>query len=233
MKSRCSFSISIMQTLYLTGSSGALAAAVREHYLSQGWNVAGFDRTDDGFRHNNFRFYQSDAFSESSISENFQKALADLGTPRALVATVGGVKPWTSVSDMSLEDFRFLVDLNLVSFFLAAKHAMRLMKDGGTITSIGAMPALEPSAKKGGYVAAKAGVIALTRVLAEEGKSIEINANSIVPTIIHTKANEEWGDPEEIPKWTEPEDIAALCFYLSSEAGKSINGSVIRIPNRM
>ena len=222
-----------MPTLYLTGSSGAFARAVREHYLREGWSVAGFDRTDNDFRHDRFRFYQTDALIESSVDVNFQKASTNLGTPQALVATVGGVRPWTPVSDMSLEDFRFLVDLNLVSFFLAAKYAMKTMKGGGTITSIGALPALEPSAKKGGYVAAKAGVIALTRVLAEEGKSIDINANSIVPTVIHTKSNEDWGSPEEIPKWTEPEDIAALCFYLSSEAGKSINGSVIRMPNRM
>ena len=222
-----------MPTLYLTGSSGALAAAVREHYLAEGWSVAGFDRASDGFQHDGFRFYKTDALQENNIESNFAQAASDLGTPRALVATVGGVKAWTSVSDMSLDDFRFLVDLNLVSFFLAAKYAMRIMKNEGTITSIGAEPALEPSAKKGGYVAAKAGVMALTRVLAEEGKAIGINANSIVPTIIHTKSNEEWGSPEEIPKWTEPKDIAAMCYFLSSEVGKSVNGSVIRMPNRM
>jgi NAD(P)-dependent dehydrogenase (short-subunit alcohol dehydrogenase family) len=70
-------------------------------------------------------------------------------------------------------------------------------------------------------------------VLAEEGKTRGITANSIVPTVIHTTTNESWGSAEEIPKWTEPSDIAALCFFLSSDAGKSVNGSVIRMPNRM
>jgi NAD(P)-dependent dehydrogenase (short-subunit alcohol dehydrogenase family) len=134
---------------------------------------------------------------------------------------------------MPIEDFRFLFELNLASFFISAKQAMLLMPGAGTIISIGAEPALSPSAKKGGYVAAKAGVIALTSVIAEEGKAVGINANCIVPTVIHTKANEEWGTPDEIPKWTKPEDIAAMCLFLSSEAGKAVNGAVIRMPNRM
>jgi NAD(P)-dependent dehydrogenase (short-subunit alcohol dehydrogenase family) len=107
------------------------------------------------------------------------------------------------------------------------------MKEGGTIISIGAEPAMRPSANKGGYIAAKAGVMALTQVLAEEGKSRGVNANSIVPTVIHTKANEAWGSTDEIPKWTEPKDIAAMCFFLSSANGKAVNGSIIRMPNRM
>ncbi|HWF43398.1 MAG TPA: SDR family oxidoreductase, partial [Candidatus Kapabacteria bacterium] len=150
-----------------------------------------------------------------------------------LIATVGGVKPWKPVSETSLEDFRYLMELNLVSFFLAAKYAMLNMREGGAIVSIGAELALRPTANKGGYIASKAGVISLTQVLAEEGKTRGITANSIVPTVIHTKANESWGSAEEIPKWTEPRDIAALCFFLSSDAGKSVNGSVIRIPNRL
>jgi NAD(P)-dependent dehydrogenase (short-subunit alcohol dehydrogenase family) len=222
-----------MSTLFLTGSTGALGGAIRTMYLNDGWNVAGFSHEDDGFTHEHYRFYSVDATNEPSVEQAFTNASRDLGMPRALVATIGGVKPWKTVSEIPIEDFRFLFELNLVSFFISAKQVMRLMPGEGTIISIGAEPALTPSVKKGGYVAAKAGVIALTQVIAEEGKSIGINANCIVPTVIHTKANEEWGSPEEIPKWTKPEDIAAMCLFLSSEAGKAVNGAVIRMPNRM
>ncbi len=222
-----------MQTLFLTGSTGALGAAIRTTYLENGWNVAGFSHEDDGFTHEHYRFYAVDATNESNMEQAFMNASRDLGTPRALVATIGGVKPWKTVSEMPIEDFRFLLELNLSSLFISAKQAMQLMSGEGAIISIGAEPALAPSAKKGGYVAAKAGVIALTEVIAEEGKSIGINANCIVPTVIHTKANEEWGTPDEIPKWTKPEDIAAMCLFLSSESGKAVNGAVIRMPNRM
>jgi NAD(P)-dependent dehydrogenase (short-subunit alcohol dehydrogenase family) len=222
-----------MPTLFLTGSTGGLGRAICSKYLAEGWNVAGFSHRDDGFTHANYRFWNIEATDESSVEQAFADAARAFGIPRALVATIGGVTPWKSVPEMPIEDFRFLFDLNLMSFFIAAKQAMKLMSGEGTITSIGAEPALSPTAKKGGYVATKAGVIALTQVIAEEGKAMGINANCIVPTVIHTKANEEWGSPEEIPKWTKPNDIAAMCLFLSSEAGKAVNCAVIRMPNRM
>jgi NAD(P)-dependent dehydrogenase (short-subunit alcohol dehydrogenase family) len=222
-----------MPTLFLTGSSGALAAAIRDRYLDAGWNVAGFDRSAKAFVHERFAFFEIDAANEASVESAFAKARDAVGAPRALIATVGGVRSWKTIEETPIEDFRFLVDLNLVSFFLAAKHGMKMMQKEGSIVSIGALPALDPAAKRGAYAATKAGVINLTQVLAEEGKRRGVNANCIVPTVIHTKANEEWASADEIPKWTEPADIAALCFHLTSQEGAAINGSVIRIPNKL
>jgi NAD(P)-dependent dehydrogenase (short-subunit alcohol dehydrogenase family) len=222
-----------MVTLFLTGATGALGNSIREKYLAEGWSVAGFAHKDDGFTHEHYRFWPMDASDEASVRQSFANAASDQDAPRALIATIGGVRPWKTVAETSVEDFRALFELNLASFFLSAKHALRFMRDEGTIISIGAEPALEPSAKKGGYVAAKSGVIALTRVIAEEGKATGITANSIIPTIIHTKANEVWGKPEDFSKWTKPEDIAAMCFFLTSEAGKAVNGATIRMPNRL
>jgi NAD(P)-dependent dehydrogenase (short-subunit alcohol dehydrogenase family) len=222
-----------MPTLFLTGSTGALAQAIRDRFLAEGWAVAGFSRVPDSFSHKSYKFYRMDATDEASVQETFGEAANDLGMPRTLVATVGGVKPWRTVAETSIEDFRALLELNLVSFFLSAKHAMKLMAVGGSIISIGAESALEPTAKRGGYAASKAGLVALSRVLAEEGKSIGITSNVIVPTIIDTPANREWGSPDDIPKWTKTEDIAATCLFLSSDAGRAVNGAVIRMPNRM
>lgn len=222
-----------MPTLFLTGSSGALGGVICDLFLREGWSVAGFSRSNRNIRNEHFHFYHVDAANDASVAEAFRTAVREVGTPRALIATIGGVRPWKTVADTTVEDLHALLDLNLTSFFLAAKYAMPLMKGEGTIISIGAEPALSPEAKKSGYVAAKAGVIAMTRVIAEEGKSVGITANCIVPTVIHTKANEEWGTPEEIPKWTKPEDIAAMCLFLSSEAGNAVNGAVIRMPNRV
>jgi len=222
-----------MPTLFLTGSTGALAEAIRERFLAEGWAVAGFARAGDSFTHQSYSTYTTDVTNENSVATSFEAAATELGSPRALVATVGGVKPWRTIADSTVEDFRALLELNLTSFFLSAKHAMKLMSGEGSIISIGAETALEPTAKRGGYAASKAGLIALSRVLAEEGKSSGITSNVIVPTIIDTQANREWGSPDDIPKWTKPEDIAAMCVFLSSDAGKAVNGAVIRMPNRM
>ena len=224
-----------MPLLFLTGASGALATAVRSLYLERGWQVAGFDHRNDGFASDTYQFYECNALDDGAMNAAITTATQQHGAPRALIATVGGVKPWKAVQEITADDFKFLIDLNLNSAFYALRSTLPLMQQAGigSIVTIGAAPALTHDAKKGGYVAAKAGLIALTQVVANEGKEYGVNANSIVPTTIHTKANEEWGSPEEIPKWTPPESIAEACFLLTSEAGRAINGAVITMPNKM
>ncbi len=225
-----------MSVAFITGASGALGAAIAELFRERGWDVAGFDRAmpsgakDDGIRH-----FVMDATSEESVTKAFTEAAKQLGSPRVMVTTVGGIKAGSLVADTSLSDFSSMMQLNVVTTFLASREAMRLMAavGSGSIITIGAETALAPEAKKSGYVASKAAVIAFTRALAEEGKAVGVTANCLVPTLLRTKANEEWGSPEEIPKWTEPRDVAEMCFYLSSAPGAAINGAMIRIPNRM
>ncbi len=222
-----------MSVLFLTGSTGALGTSVRNLFLEAGWSVAGFSRKSDNFEHPSYRYYSVNMVNEADAEKAFTAACLDIGPPNMLIATIGGVRPWKQVKEMPAEDFRYLFELNLMSFFVAGKLAMKLMASGGSIISIGAESALQPTANKAGYIAAKAGVVALTRVLAEEGKWVGINANCIVPTVIRTPANEQWGDPNDIAKWTEPKDIASMCLFLSSDAGKAVNGATIRMTNRL
>ncbi len=224
-----------MDTLFLTGSSGGLGRAIREFYLDRGWSVAGFDAIDDKFAHERFAFYRIDSTSDVSVHTAFESAKDRFGAPMQLVATIGGLKPWSAHEEMSLDDFRFVLDLNIVSTFVCVKEATKLMKPlgRGSIVTIGAETALRPEPKKSAYVAAKAAVIALTQTIALETKEYGVTANCIIPTVIHTKANESWGAHEDIPRWTKPEDIAALCHFLASDAGRAVNGSQLRVPNKM
>jgi NAD(P)-dependent dehydrogenase (short-subunit alcohol dehydrogenase family) len=224
-----------VNTLFLTGSSGGLGRVVRSYFLERGWNVAGFDVIDDSFSAKGYGFYKIDSMNEALVIEAFAKAANTLGTPRTLFATIGGVRPWKMLDEVSIEDYRFIVDLNVTSTFISAKAALKLMKPlgKGTIVTMGAETALKPEPKKSIYVATKAAVIVMTQTLALETKEYGVNTNCIVPTVIHTKANEEWGAPEDFAKWTNPADIASLCLYLSGDEGAAINGSVIRIPNKL
>jgi len=221
-------------TLFLTGSSGALGSAIRAFYLDKGWKIAGFDAIDDAFRAGGFAFYKIDSTNETSVTEAFDTAAKSLGNPSQLIATIGGLKPWSFIEDLSFADFKFVIDLNLLSTFLCSKAVIKLMKPEkrGSIVTLGADTALHSEPKKSAYIAAKAAVIAYTQAIAEETKEYGITANCIIRKVIRTKSNEEWGTPDEIPRWTDPADIAAFCFYLASDSGKAINGAAIRIPNK-
>ncbi|MFI5263328.1 MAG: SDR family NAD(P)-dependent oxidoreductase, partial [Candidatus Kapaibacterium sp.] len=207
----------------------------RYYFLERGWNVVGMDATNDGFSDEHFLFQKIESANEGSVAEAFMHANERFGAPRLLFATIGGLKPWALHEEMTIEDFRFVFDLNIIATFTCVKQATKLMKPLGigSIVTMGAETALKPDPKKSAYVAAKSAVIAFTQTIALETKEYGVNANCIVPTVIHTKANESWGAPEDIPKWTKPEDIAALCLFLASDEGKAINGAVLRVPNKM
>jgi NAD(P)-dependent dehydrogenase (short-subunit alcohol dehydrogenase family) len=224
-----------MDVLYLTGSSGGLGQAIRTYFLERGWSVAGFDRSNDGFTAPNYRYINMDSTNEGSVRSAFSEAARTLAQPRTLIATIGGLRQKANVDEMTLDDFRFVTDINMTSLFLTSKYASEMMRraGNGSIITIGAETALRPEAGRSAYIAAKAAVIAFTQSLALETKEYNTNANCIVPTVIHTKANEEWGALDDIPKWTNPRDIAGMCYYLSTSEGKAVNGAVIRIPNKM
>lgn len=222
-----------MPLLFLTGASGALGTAIKEHYLQNGWQVAGFVHSQGSEQKVNYRSYGFNASLESSVISAFGKAIEEFGAPDALICTVGGVKPGKSIADSELSDVKELLETNFVTAFLSIKHAMRLMTNGGAIMTVGAEPAIRPAANRAAYASSKAALVHLTQTAAEEGKKLGISANCLVPVMLRTQANEAWGTPEEIQKWTTPKDFAELCFFLSSPAGRSVSGSVIRVPNRM
>ncbi len=157
-----------MATLFLTGSSGGLGRAIRGFYLDKGWNVAGFDAFDDNFKHNKYSFDTIDSTNETSVDTTFNTASLKFGIPDQLIATIGGIKPPVNFDEMTFLDFLRVVNLNLVSTFVCAKEAVKLMKPvgKGSIVTIGADTALHPEPQKAAYIAAKASVIAFTQAIA-------------------------------------------------------------------
>jgi NAD(P)-dependent dehydrogenase (short-subunit alcohol dehydrogenase family) len=223
-----------MSVLFLTGASGALGSAIRSLFLEKGWQVAGFDHVDSGFTGEGYKGFTLNATDECSVMTDFEAAAMAFGKPDLVVSTVGGVKSWKTIRETPVEDVRFLIELNYISAFLAVKCATELMSEsGGSIVLIGADTALRPGPKKGAYSASKAAVIHLTQVAAEEGKEIGVSVNCIVPHTIHTQDNESWGKPEDFDKWTDPGAIAEMCLFLGSEAGRQVNGAILRMPNKM
>ncbi len=149
----------------------------------------------------------------------------------SLIAAVGGIHPRKTVGELSIEEWKSMIDLNLTSAFLLMSEMERHLsnKTYGRIITIGAMSALQPSAGRGAYSASKAALVALTKTVAEEFKGTGKTANVIVPGIIRTKSNLESMPDEDSSHWVDPIDIAQLILHLCSDAGNSINGAVIPI----
>jgi len=99
----------------------------------------------------------------------------------------------------------------------------------GRIVTVGAKGAVEPNAQLGAYCASKAGVVALTKTIAEETKEMDITANCVLPTVIDTPANREAMGEENADKWVKPESLGKVICFLASEAAKDLRGAAVPV----
>lgn len=173
-----------------------------------------------------------DATEEDSVVE-FVRSVSALenGKIDYLVNTIGGIHGNVKVNEFKTDEFDKSLTINFFTTFYFSREVLKIMlqKNFGRIISIGAIAALETTPNKFAYSVSKSAVINLMNTISEENKDKNIRANSIVPSIIDTPANREWGSEEDIKKWVKPEEIAEIIFDLLKSESSSIRESVIKV----
>jgi NAD(P)-dependent dehydrogenase (short-subunit alcohol dehydrogenase family) len=182
----------------------------------------------------------ADATSEAGATGAVDAVLKAFGGIMILVNVVGGSKPGKTVVDLSLEEWDGWVRLNLTSTFLMCRAAIPAMASsgGGAIVNISSGAGVNGMKKNPAYVAAKGGVVSLTKSLALDHAEQKIRANVIAPGAILTPLMKRNRKPEEIDWMANanlagriglPHDIAAMVAFLASDDGAFINGELINI----
>src|SRR5581483_159423 len=115
--------------------------------------------------------------------------------------------------------WRAELDNNLLSAFLTSRAAFPHLKASGDGVIINFARAGQPQANMVAYNCAKAGVEALTRTLALEGKDAGIRVNAIAPGLVDTASNVAIMKPQDLKGWTKRDDIAEAVAFLVSPAG--------------
>lgn len=149
---------------------------------------------------------------------------------RWLVNLTGGWRGGDLVST-SPKDYRFMLDLNLTSAWLSCRSAVPRLRagGGGGIVNMGSRSALVEGEGEAAYAVAKAAVVRLTQVLAEELKNDGIRVNAVLPAIVDTPANRESLPKETIEKAITPEEIAKVILFLTSEEAATITGAAVPV----
>lgn len=229
------------KTLIMTGADGALGRQVAQTLLKSGYSLRVSAVNERSKQTLNELFPEAIGKTVIPVMADLSKeadVLALIGSGEDVVGLVhiaGGYKPGTSISDYSLDDYQFLMNLNALPTFLLLKHIVPVLKSngGGSIITIGAKPAIMPAKGNSVYAASKSVAITLTLSVAEEGRSTNIRANCIVPETLQTPNNLSWASEEQYKTFTPTTDVADIIQFLMSDAGKGVNGTIIPMYNKI
>lgn len=172
------------------------------------------------------------------------RALAEYGPIDILINNVGGRRIPTATTELPLEQWQEIIDLNLTSTFLCTKllGAPMLKRRGGRVINIASISGMVANRGIGGrsYETSKAAVIQFTRATAADWAPYGVTVNAICPGGFMTDPNVRWAQehPEVIETFKslipagdfgQPEDLGPLAVYLASDASRYMTGAALVI----
>ncbi len=230
----------------VTGGSRGIGAAVVKRLASEGADVAltyvskpeQAQQTAKEARAHGVRALaiQADAGDAAAVVGAVERTVAELGGIDVLVNNAG-VLILGPIGDIRLEDFERTLAVNVRSVFVAIQAAVRYMKPGGRIINIGSCNA-ERMPFSGGavYAMSKSALIGLTKGLARDLGPSGITINTIQPGPVATDMNPADGPFSDalrqlmaVPRYAEPDEIAAMVAYLAGAETGSITGACLTI----
>ncbi len=181
---------------------------------------------------------QGDMGEPETVARLHEEIESELGPVDALVAS-HGVYDRRSVKELDVDAWRRTLEVNLTGVYVAARAVLPAMQrqKRGRIVVLGSVRGRTGSAHGAHYAAAKAGLLGLTRSLAQEAAQDGVTVNLVAPGMIDTDILA--GDTPEkrqkreatIPagRVGQPEEIAHAVAYLVSDEAAYVNGSELRV----
>ncbi len=176
----------------VTGAGSGIGKACALALLRAGWNVALAGRRapllDDAIREAadapaRAIAVPTDVTDERSVHALFERTVSEFGRVDLLFNNAGVGAPPASIDEITLDQWRAVVDVNLTGMFLCAREAFRAMKTqsprGGRIVNNGSISAHAPRPKSAAYTATKHAVTGLTKQISLDGRAHDIACGQI------------------------------------------------------
>ncbi|MFI5041829.1 MAG: SDR family NAD(P)-dependent oxidoreductase [Acidimicrobiales bacterium] len=179
-----------------------------------------------------------DVTREDDVAALFEAAIKEFGRVDA-VLNVAGIGEATPITDVTMEQYDRVMDVDLRGVLLGMKYGIRamLLTGGGAIVNWSSIGGLNAAMATSVYSAAKAGVIAVTKAAAVEYGDRGIRANALCPGIILTEIMGASGAqhfPEMLTKAAlkragQPHEVAEVAAFLVSDRASFVSGAVIPV----
>jgi 3-oxoacyl-[acyl-carrier protein] reductase len=234
------------KTALVTGASRGIGRAIAERLGRDGFDVVvGYAgsaaKADEAVQAivaagGNALAVQADIADAAAVQALFDQAVARFGQLDVVVNSAG-VMEMAPIADASLGAFDAMVATNLRGAFLVLAQAARHVADGGRIVALSTSVIAKAFPNYGPYIATKAGVEGLVKVLANElrGRNVSVNAVAPGPTgtelFLTGKSEQQIAQLAKLPpleRLATPDDIAAVVAFLAGADGGWVNAQVLR-----
>jgi NAD(P)-dependent dehydrogenase (short-subunit alcohol dehydrogenase family) len=230
-----------MKTAIVTGASSGIGAAISAAAVAAGYRVGILDAVADraqayAAKLGNAVALPCDVTDEAAVIAAFDT----FGETPDLVVNNAGIVKFGMLTDVSLEDFRKVLDVDLIGSFLVARTAGKRMaqRGSGSIVNITSINSQTPSLGTNAYAAAKAGMSCLTQLMALELGPQGVRVNAVSPGLIDAgmgaavyvdnpaaRTTRSKGVP--LRRLGSADDVANAVMFLASDAASYVNGHEI------
>ena len=236
------------KNIIITGATGGIGNSIVEmlfkchaNILATGTNKDKLEKLKDRFE--NIQIMPFDISEHEKIEEFLNEATQKLGGSLYCTVNNAGITLDNLAIRMNIDEWKKVLDINLTSTFLMSKFSIKKMLKNkcGKIINITSVVGHTGNVGQSNYSASKAGIIAMSKSLANEYAKKNININCISPGFISTamtdKIDEKFKENiiSKIPnnRLGKPEDIANAVFFLASNLSDYINGETIHVNGGM
>ena len=239
----------------VTGASRGIGREIAAAFAREGARVAALARTESdlaetvetlegGGGAGAHLAVVCDVTDPEEVDSAVGRVLAEFGRIDVLVNNAGGRQNFARLDQLDAGEWRRAVDSNLSSVFYVSKAAVQGMIAGGSgsIVNIASIAGPVGFTRIGAYTAAKAGVIALTKVMAAEWAEFGVRANAVAPGWTESPMNYELRtDPANRPlfesirgqtllkRFGAPSETAAAVLFLAGSTGSYITGETLAV----
>jgi len=234
------------KTAIITGASGGIGRAVAQRLAKDGFavvvNYAGNAAKAEGvvaeIKANDRRAIavQADVANAVEVGRLFKKTLDTFGAIDVVV-NCAGIMPLSPIAKGDVEVFDRVISTNLRGTFLVLAEAAQHVSAGGRIIAFSSSVLAKSFPNYGPYIASKAGVEGLVRVLNNELRGRNISVNAVAPGPVATELFlkdktqaqiEQFSKLAPLERLGQPEDVANVVSFLAGPDGGWVNGQVLR-----